>query len=187
VIVERFGGKVPETPELIREIPGIGAYTAGAILSIAYGKREPLVDGNVIRVLSRLFLIAGDVKRTAAKAIFWARAKALVDALPARNTETMSPGNLNQGLMELGATICTPTTPVCERCPLASSCRARKKGLQASYPHVAQRAAVPIWNYEAGLSRTRRTVIARRRAERGLFGGLWELPTEANRIRRGFG
>src|SRR5260221_10317179 len=114
LVVERFGGRLPDSPDLIRQVPGIGAYTAGAILSIAYGKPEPLVDGNVARVLSRLNLIAGDYRKGATKERFWAAANELVSGCAGMNK---NPGDLNQALMELGATICTPSSPQCSGCP----------------------------------------------------------------------
>ncbi len=177
LVVERFGGKIPASPELIREIPGIGAYTAGAILSIAFSLPEPLVDGNVARVLSRLLLIKGDWRKGAMKDQLWALARELVTTSHARKTG--SPGDLNQALMELGATVCTPKSPDCSHCPLAEFCLAKKNGVQADYPESPEKSDVPSWKLRAWIveDATGRILLAQREAS-GLFGGLWEVPTE---------
>jgi A/G-specific adenine glycosylase len=158
-------------------VPGIGAYTAGAIASIAYGERAPLVDGNVARVLARVFGVDDDIKSAAGRRRIWSLAGDVMAALP----EDAAPGDLNQGLMELGATVCTARSPSCETCPLATApCVARRDGRQAELPVVAARkrgADLPL------IARTAlwiadddgRIVLARRRPG-GLFGGLWELP-----------
>jgi A/G-specific adenine glycosylase len=175
VIAERFGGQMPMTPELIREVPGIGPYTAGAVLSIAYGVKQPLVDGNVARVLARLFLLTGDYRKSSGKEQVWRTATDLIESCGA----SLYPGDLNQSLMELGATICTPRNPVCARCPLAEHCRAHKTGEQHNYPQLEQKAAVSTWTLRAGVVEDAkgRLLFAKRESE-GLFGGLWEVPTE---------
>jgi A/G-specific adenine glycosylase len=171
----RFGGALPTRAAELREVPGIGPYTAGAIASIAFGERSPLVDGNVARVLARVFEIEEDIKSTAGQRALWAAAAELMRALP----ESAPAGDLNQGLMELGATICAPAQPRCLACPLAKECAAARGGRQDELPVVAARkkaAELPllertaVWIEEAG-----RIVLARRAPE-GLFGGLWELP-----------
>jgi A/G-specific adenine glycosylase len=174
-VVERWGGAIPATAAELRGVPGIGPYTAGAIASIAFGERAPLVDGNVARVLARVFAIEVDVKATAGQRAVWERAGALMAALPAR----AAPGALNQGLMELGATLCTPRSPRCQPCPLAGSCEARRAGRQGELPRVARRPAARelprIERTLVWIERRGALVLARRRAD-GLFGGLWELP-----------
>jgi A/G-specific adenine glycosylase len=114
VVVEQHDGRLPDTAEAIERLPGIGRYTAGAVLSIAYNVRRPLVDANVIRVLSRLFGVPGDPKSGANQAALWSLAERLVPE--------EAPGDFNQGLMELGALICRPDDPLCERCPLLAEC-----------------------------------------------------------------
>jgi A/G-specific adenine glycosylase len=175
VIAERFGGQMPKTPELIREVPGIGPYTAGAVLSIAFGVKQPLVDGNVARVLSRLFLLTGDYRKSSGKEQVWSAAKNLIEACGA----SLYPGDLNQALMELGATVCTPRNPECARCPLADYCQAKKTGEQHNYPQLEQKAAVTKWMLRAWVVEDSkgRLLFAKRESE-GLFGGLWEVPTE---------
>ncbi|HZJ64044.1 MAG TPA: A/G-specific adenine glycosylase, partial [Kofleriaceae bacterium] len=131
----RFGGALPMRAAELREVPGIGPYTAGAIASIAFGERAPLVDGNVARVLARVFAIEDDIKSSAGGKALWAAAGELMAALP----EAAAPGDLNQGLMELGATICAPTQPRCLVCPLARACAAARTGRQDELPVVAPR------------------------------------------------
>src|SRR5439155_1208688 len=136
LIVRRYGGRFPRRLEDALALPGIGRYTAGAILSIAYGERLPVVDGNVARVLSRLFLLRGP--RTAARGKeLWARAAELVAA-------TRSPGDLNQALMELGATVCTPRHPSCPACPARSRCLARTAGEQDRVPPPRRALRPPV-------------------------------------------
>jgi len=171
----RNKGALPRTAAELRTVPGIGPYTAGAIASIAFGERAPLVDGNVARVLGRVFAVEHDIKSTAGQKALWAHAGALMSALPA----AAAPGDLNQGLMELGATVCTPTSPRCLACPLVKSCIAARTQRQDELP------IVPVRKKEKDLPLLDRTlvwieergeiVLVRRRPE-GLFGGLWELP-----------
>ena len=172
----RFGGQLPRRAADLRAVPGIGPYTAGAIASIAFGERAPLVDGNVARVLARVYALTDDIKSTAGQRALWTRAGELMTALPA----SAAPGDLNQGLMELGATICSPTEPRCLICPLATSCAANREGRQGELPVVAKRkkqselavlARTLVWIEDRG-----EIVLARRRPD-GLFGGLWELPS----------
>ena len=125
-VCERHGGEVPRGAEALRGLPGVGPYTAGAIASIAFGERAPLVDGNVERVLSRLFGVAGDPRAGAAKKRLWALAAAFADHPDA--------GAVNQSLMELGATACAPTSPRCLTCPVRSMCHAAAEGDPERYP-----------------------------------------------------
>jgi len=174
-IAGRFGGTMPNTPEMIREIPGIGPYTAGAVLSIAYSRPVALVDGNVARVLSRLRMLSGDWRQNPAKDALWSLAAELVGHCG----KAVDPGDLNQALMELGATVCTPRGPECSRCPAAAHCLAFKNNKQAAFPEIAKKAASPVWKLRAWIVRDKRghMLFAQRESE-GLFGGLWEVPTE---------
>lgn len=166
---------LPRTASELRAVPGIGPYTAGAIASIAYGERAPLVDGNVARVLARVLALDEDVKSTAGTKALWTKAGALMASL----APDAEPGDLNQGLMELGATICTPTSPRCLVCPLAKLCAAKRLGRQDELPVMPARkktrdlpllARTHVWIEEAG------QIVVGRRPTGGLFGGLWELP-----------
>jgi A/G-specific adenine glycosylase len=178
------GEQLPRTAAELRAIRGIGPYTAGAIASIAYDERVPLVDGNVARVLARVFGIELDIKSTAGTKLLWQRAGELMLALP----ETRAPGDLNQGLMELGATLCSPEQPRCLACPLSRTCVAAQTGRQAELPVVPPRKATDelpvlartlVWIEAAG------KIVVGRRVAGGLFGGLWELPDAAAAERLG--
>jgi A/G-specific adenine glycosylase len=177
-VVARFGGSVPGTAAELRSLPGVGRYTAGAIASIGFGRREPLVDGNVARVLARLFAIEDDIKSAATARTLWQLAGQLVPR--------ERPGDFNQGLMELGQAVCTPSAPRCVDCPVIDLCAARASGREGELPVVGKRmrdsdkpllSAHAVW-----LERGGRLLLARRRAQ-GLFGGLWELPQAPDRAR----
>jgi A/G-specific adenine glycosylase len=174
-VTARWAGALPSRASELREVPGIGPYTAGAIASIAFGERAPLVDGNVARVLARVYGIVDDIKSTAGQRALWQRAGELVTALP----EGRAPGDLNQGLMELGATLCAPTSPKCLICPLGKVCIAAKTGRQTELPVVAPRkkeSELPLLEREALWMLGPKGLVLARRVPRGLFGGLWELP-----------
>jgi A/G-specific adenine glycosylase len=169
VVVARHGSRFPRLLEEALALPGIGRYTAGAILSIAYSLPLPVVDGNVARVLSRLLLVRNG-RSAAGRRRLWSAAAALVAAEPA------TPGDLNQALMELGATVCLPRRPACDRCPVARRCAARAAGLEASVPSPPRRRRpVEVRSAVALVSRGGRFLLVRRRDE-SLMQGLWELP-----------
>ncbi|WP_371876565.1 A/G-specific adenine glycosylase [Pyxidicoccus fallax] len=167
-VVARFGGRLPSTAEELLTLPGFGRYTAGAVASIAFGEEAPLVDGNVARVLSRLFEVEGLPGDKEREATLWALATALVKG--------ERPGDFNQALMEHGATTCRPESPLCLLCPVRGACVAFRKGRVDELPPAKVRAtpkkltlALAVWPH-AG------TLLFARRADSGLFGGLWELP-----------
>lgn len=174
-VAAQFGGALPGSAAQLRGVPGIGPYTAGAIASIAFGERTPLVDGNVARVLARVFAIEHDIKSTAGSKALWAAAGELMAALPAR----FAAGDLNQGLMELGATICSPTQPRCLVCPLRAACAANRTGRQDELPVVAARKKaheLPLIARTVAWLADDAAIVLARRVPDGLFGGLWELP-----------
>lgn len=169
MIVEQHAGHVPDTVDALRHLPGVGRYTAGAVGSIAFGRRAAVVDGNVIRVLARLHALRDDVKKPATVATLWTLAESL---LPKSDC-----GDHNQALMELGAMICTPAAPRCEGCPLSGVCRARALGLTDSLPIGNSRAAVRAETHAVLAIESPRGWLFVRRPEAGLWGGLWELPS----------
>src|SRR5688572_4925603 len=168
-IVERHGGRLPSDPELLRALPGVGAYSAGAIASIAFGRREPIVDGNVVRVLTRLFGLKGDPTRGALKRRLWELSRELVPA--------ERPGDFNQALMELGATLCTPRSPACAVCLLAEGCVARERGLTERLPELPVRAAPTAVRAAAAVVRVRgRVLVVKERSDAARWAGLWTFP-----------
>jgi len=169
VVVSRFGGVIPTGMDDLRTLPGVGAYTAGAILSIAFGRRFAAIDGNVIRVIARLFAIEDPVDGSKAKRRIGTIAQGLVPA--------GEPGHYNQALMDLGSGICTPRNPACPACPLAAACRARGKGIQDSIPVKRKAAAVPHREAAVAVIRNDRgEILLVKRPGRGLLGGLWRFP-----------
>jgi A/G-specific adenine glycosylase len=174
-VIAHLGGALPRSIKELRAIPGIGAYTAGAVASIAFDMPEPLVDGNVARVLARLHALEGDIKSSATTRTLWKLAAELV---PER-----APGDFNQGLMELGATVCTPARPGCPVCPLRDPCRARAAGRELELPRTAARKparSLPLIDARALWITHKDQVLLARRAPQGLYGGLWELPQTEN-------
>lgn len=162
-VVDRYCGAVPDDPVEFRSLPGVGAYTAGAVMSIAFGRPEPIVDGNVRRVFARLLDSGEPPRRT-----LWKLASRLV--------EGERPGDLNQSMMELGALVCTPRAPRCEICPVSDHCAAHAAGTQAFRPDRRTRAAIPTeWHGVAVVRRDSSFLVVRRPVE-GRLGGLWEFP-----------
>ncbi|WP_134699822.1 A/G-specific adenine glycosylase [Ammoniphilus sp. YIM 78166] len=165
---ESYGGAVPDSPEEISKIKGVGPYTAGAILSIAYGKPEPAVDGNVMRVLSRLLVIEDDIQKVKTRKRF----ETIIRELIAKD----NPSYFNQALMELGALICTPKSPKCGHCPVQTHCQAQEAGVQGNLPVKGKaKPPKPVQVSVAFVSDGEKFLI-RKRPEQGLLAGLWELP-----------
>ena len=167
-VVERHAGRLPDDVEALRALPGFGRYTVGAVASIAFGRSVPLVDGNVARVLARLFGVEGSAGDAEREKHLWALAETLVDG--------ERPGDWNQALMELGATVCRPEQPTCLLCPLRSCCVALASGRVGGIP--APKVAPPRRALHLAVAAARRgdEVLLVRRDGTGLFGGLWELP-----------
>lgn len=159
---------MPGDREGLLALPGIGRYTAGAIASIAFGEAVGLVDGNVARVFARIFAIEEDMKRAGMR-----RAEKLAEHL----VPPEQPGDWNQALMELGATVCTPRAPACERCPVAASCQAHAEGRTHQLPVMTEKTKPKPQRVQALVAtKDGRVLLARRRSD-GLFGGLWEPPS----------
>jgi A/G-specific adenine glycosylase len=162
-ITERHGGSFPNDPEA--RLPGIGRYTRAAILSIAYGRPLAVLDGNVARVLSRVRAIAGEPKKNEKR--LWELAEELL--------EPSNPGDWNQAMMELGATVCLPAAPRCEICPVSDACEARRRGLQDELPTPAARKREVAVSLDCVVcDRGGRLLIERRAA--GLLSDHWALP-----------
>jgi len=168
LVVEKHGGRLPDTAEGLLELPGVGRYTAGAVASIAFDRPEPVVDGNVARVLVRLHGIRESPQRREIAARLW--------ELAADLARGPSPGDLNQALMELGALVCTPRAPGCPACPLRRRCAALRDGDAEALPLRVRKAPPRAVEAVAALILRRGRVLAVRRPPRGLLGGLWELP-----------
>jgi A/G-specific adenine glycosylase len=170
-IVRCHGGRLPATRDGLLSLSGIGRYTAGAILSIAFGQPEPLVDGNVARVLARLFGIRENVKSSAGHARLWKLAGALV---PAKR-----PGAFNESLMELGATVCTPQNPRCVVCPMRKLCAALRRENVALLPNTGIRPPSRLVRQRALLIWRGDRVLIRQRPAGSLLAGFWEFPIES--------
>jgi A/G-specific adenine glycosylase len=170
-IVEVHGGCIPESLEELLTLPGVGRYTAGAIASMVFGQPAPIVDGNVTRVLLRIE--GRSLAHGSPQALRWAwrRSEQLVAA-------ARTPALFNEGLMELGATICTPRNPSCDRCPLRNTCRAREQGAQHRIPRPKQAAARRALHCASVLLRdSKDRLLVEPRAPRGLWASLWQAPT----------
>jgi A/G-specific adenine glycosylase len=163
----RHGG-LPASVDALRALPGFGPYTAGAVASIAFAIPAPAVDGNVARVLSRLFLVAG---RRHSRKVEWG-----LEALARGLLDRSRPGDLNQALMELGATTCLPGRPRCASCPVAGSCAALREGRVGEFPaRVPRREPVRMVLALVRVERAGRLLL-RRSPEDGIFPGMWGLP-----------
>ncbi|MDX2085128.1 MAG: A/G-specific adenine glycosylase [Candidatus Melainabacteria bacterium] len=170
-IVSLYGGAFPQTFEAVESLPGIGRSTAGAILTFAFRQRHPILDGNVKRVLARLFDIEEDVAAAASVKQLWV----LSEKLLASATDVYA---YNQAIMELGATLCTPVNPSCLLCPVRHCCDSAARGTQAERPVKATKAPpVPHKTIGAGVIwNAQNQVLIQRRPPEGLLGGLWEFP-----------
>lgn len=167
-VLERHGGRFPAEEEALRALPGIGAYTAAAIAAIAFDRRAVVVDGNVERVVARLFTV--EEALPGAKP----RIRALTDTL----TPGRRPGDFAQAMMDLGATICTPRSPACGLCPWREPCRARTDGTQEAYPRKEKKATGALRRGSAFVAlRADGHVLLRTRAPKGLLGGMTEAPS----------
>ncbi len=168
-VVEKYNGKIPDNREQIIELKGIGPYTASALLSIAFQKPYAVVDGNVIRVLSRYYGIEENVRSSKTKKAIQQYADDLVDH--------KRPGDFNQSLMELGSRICTPAAPDCEHCPLQAGCVAYRTVMTDEIPYKSPAKKVPHHNIAVGiLVNAKKEALIAHRPENVMLGGLWEFP-----------
>lgn len=168
VVMADFGGQIPAETEALESLPGIGRYTAGAIASIAFGRREAALDANIRRVLARVFNVTLPARSTEGERVLWDLARRV---LPAQKA-----GDFNQALMDLGSSICTPRAPACLICPIAAYCQARALGVQEQRPVLAPKQAVPHYTVTAAVIWRAGRVLIARRPSSGLLGGMWEFP-----------
>jgi A/G-specific adenine glycosylase len=167
-IVGEHGGRFPREIKQIRSLPGIGRYTAGAIASIAFDAREPILEANTMRLLSRLLAYRSDPRQAAGQALLWKLAEEL---LPQRGC-----GELNQALMELGSLICRPRKPRCRECPVLAFCPTYRAGLQETIPQLQRTAPAEAVREAAVVVRRRGRVLLLRRGGHGRWAGLWDFP-----------
>jgi A/G-specific adenine glycosylase len=167
-VVAEHEGIFPSNAETARRLPGIGRYTAGAILSLAFGAREPILEANTLRLFSRLLAYRGDPLNRQGQMLLWRAAAAI---LPRRGS-----GEVNQALMELGSQICTPREPSCECCPVASLCPTRREGLQSTIPRQKARPRIEQVREAAVVVRNGNRVLIVRRSAGERWAGLWDFP-----------
>ena len=180
-IVGQFNGRIPDRLDELLSLPGIGRYTAGAILSIAHNKEAPILDGNVKRVLSRVYAVSTPPRALKTENLLWNLSESLIPKGHA--------GSFNEALMDLGATICTPKEPSCSLCPLRNLCRAKALGNPERYPTKAKKRKIPHVNGVSAVIVRDGKVLLHQRPPRGFSGGLWEFPNwrvqgEKSRSRR---
>ncbi|NNK02649.1 MAG: A/G-specific adenine glycosylase [Desulfatitalea sp.] len=168
IVVQTMGGRLPAERVAFRALPGVGDYIAAAVLSIAFDQPFAVVDGNVKRVLARLFLLNAPVNNTSFHHQFQASADRLL--------EKRHPGHHNQAMMELGALVCTPRSPHCRHCPVVLCCGAKKADVIGQYPKREPRKATPLKRWAAGVVLKKGRLLLIQRPARGLLAGLWEFP-----------
>lgn len=177
MIVADWDGRFPNAHCDVLRLPGVGPYTAGAICSIAYNQPAPLVDGNVIRVLTRVFGIEGNPREKATDARLWSLARDLVDEAAAiQRGGERNCSDFNQSLMELGATVCAPANPACPTCPLNKRCVANKEGRQSELPHLEKAQAATLRAFQAFVIQRGKRFLVRQRPADAVNSGLWEFP-----------
>jgi len=168
IVQDCYNGQLPSSRTELEKLPGLGRYTAAAIASIAFGQDEVVLDGNVKRVLSRVFNLDAPVDTPAGEKLLWQKAEELMPHGEA--------GDYNQAVMDLGATLCSPRAPLCPQCPLAGLCQAQQLGLQEKLPVTTEKKPIPHYIVAAAVLRRQDTVLIQRRPSKGLLGGLWEFP-----------
>jgi A/G-specific adenine glycosylase len=180
IVVAEHGGRLPTDPAALLALPGIGRYSAGAILSLAHNQPQPLLDGNVKRVLARLGDLALPIDQPAADRLLWQAATLLVESAPHDAQGNATHGALNEALMEVGALICTPRKPRCLLCPVQAHCLAYARGTVDVRPVRSPRKQTPHYHVAAGViwqgAPFRSALLIAQRPADGLLGGLWEFP-----------
>lgn len=175
-VVADYGGEVPSNPQELGKLKGIGPYTQGAILSIAFNQPEPAVDGNVMRVLSRVLNIDDDIAKGKTRKVFENITRELI--------YKDDPSSFNQAVMELGALVCTPKSPMCLLCPVREYCRAYEEGIQEQLPVKSKKAKQTVKTYKAILIRNSQgQVVIEKRPDTGLLANLWQFPMVPSNIK----
>jgi A/G-specific adenine glycosylase len=167
-VITRFEGHLPTTRAELESLPGIGRYTAGAIASMAFGQDEPALDGNLRRVLARMFNLSMPLRSP--------QGQQTLEQLLEEHLPRGQAGDFNQAMMDLGATLCTPRAPDCARCPLAAVCQANQLGVQEARPVADERRQVPHYTVTAAVIQRDGQVLIAQRPAAGLLGGMWEFP-----------
>ncbi len=168
-VLKQFAGIIPNQAKMLRKIPGIGRYTAGAVTSIAWDQKEPVLDGNVIRILTRLFAITQDVSKSTTLEELWGLAEKI---LPDSRV-----GDFNQALMELGATVCFPENPKCAQCPVRDVCCARKENRTQSFPYNSKKDTITTLSRFALVLWCHNQVLVMQQKQGQPWAGLWIFPT----------
>lgn len=167
LLASEYGGMFPTEPREAKHIPGIGPYTLGAVMSIAFGIPLPAVDGNVMRILARQFLIEDDIAIAKSRKVFEEK---VMELMP------HDPNRFNQALMELGATVCTPQNPKCDTCPVSTLCQAYAEGVVSEYPVKTKKQKVVPDMYKALVLQQGDTYYLEKRPEEGLLANMWGIP-----------
>jgi A/G-specific adenine glycosylase len=177
LVIERHGGRFPADFAQVLELPGIGRYTAGAVCSIAFNQPKPILDGNVVRVLSRVFGIGGDPRTTHTRARLWRIAEDLVRrAAKQTSRNRRHASDFNQAMMELGAVVCMPRQPRCDACPVAKCCVAYRESRVQELPRLGPRVRATPRRFVAFVAQYRNRFLVRQRPAGVLNAHLWEFP-----------
>jgi A/G-specific adenine glycosylase len=168
IVVWEMNGELPRDPKALSRLPGVGRYTAGAIASLAFGLDAPVLDGNIRRVLARVFNLTEPARSPAGERHLW--------ELAAEHLPPGRAGDYNQAMMDLGATICTPRAPNCLGCPVSRTCQAYALGVQEERPVALEKPAIPHHIVTAAVIHNQAQVLIAQRPAQGLLGGLWEFP-----------
>ncbi|RRD95542.1 A/G-specific adenine glycosylase [Clostridiales bacterium COT073_COT-073] len=176
-IIDQFQGQLPRTKQELLSLAGIGSYTAAAIASICFGQSEVALDGNLIRVFSRILMVAEDFSKQSAKKKL---ENMILDYLPLKR-----PGDFNQAIMDIGATICLPNgKPLCHKCPVAEWCMAHQSGMELSYPPKKEKKSRKIEKRTVLVIQQADRVYLQKRTHKGVLHGLWEFPSVPGHIDR---
>ncbi len=167
-VMMEYGGEMPQDARSLQRLPGIGAYTAGAIASMAFGQQVPAVDGNLLRVLARFYGVDQDIASTAGKKTLTGLAEAIIPE--------MRPGDFNEAMMDLGADVCSPKNPRCDQCPLKGQCRAFREKRTDQLPVKRSRAAQKEFAAACGLVARTGKFLLHKRPAKGMLASMWEFP-----------